>query len=346
MIITNNYSDIELEVLGDGYAGGLIANVSSSFSSPSTSSVISNNYVSGKIYTENHYSIGGLIGEAFMTGTIKNNYITSDVMGKGQIGGLIGSNQGCCTISNNFTSGEIVSYGADKDTGTLLYYTVDGVTLTNNYTIGIASNSKFIGVIPATGNIANNFSAHNDLGGCATQMSEEEILQTCTPESMGFTEANGWTIIDGKPVLAYSMAARNANSGNLNGSNNISLQIGINSGESSQIGFDISFALGNINDLRMIGLDTTTDFLSTLDNMLSTVNAKQTEFGAVENRLNSALDEISIQYENLVSSRSTIRDADIAEVSSEYIRQQILQQASATLLSTANQSPSIALQLI
>ena len=40
------------------------------------------------------------------------------------------------------------------------------------------------------------------------------------------------------------------------------------------------------------------------------------------------------------------RDADIAEVSSQYIRQQILQQASATLLSTANQSPSIALQLI
>ena len=77
-----------------------------------------------------------------------------------------------------------------------------------------------------------------------------------------------------------------------------------------------------------------------------TINAKQTEFGAVENRLMSVLEEISIQYDNLVSSRSTLRDADIAEVSSEYIRQQILQQASATLLSTANQSPSIALQLI
>ena len=73
---------------------------------------------------------------------------------------------------------------------------------------------------------------------------------------------------------------------------------------------------------------------------------KQVEFGAMQNRLESALDEISTQYENLVSSRSTLRDADIAEVSSEYIRQQILQQASATLMATANQSPSIALQLI
>ena len=44
--------------------------------------------------------------------------------------------------------------------------------------------------------------------------------------------------------------------------------------------------------------------------------------------------------------QSTIRDADIAEVSSEYIRQQILQQASATLLATANQTPVIAIQLL
>ena len=58
------------------------------------------------------------------------------------------------------------------------------------------------------------------------------------------------------------------------------------------------------------------------------------------------MEEISVQYENLLSSRSTLRDADIAEESSAYIRNQILQQASATLLATANQTPSIALQLL
>ena len=42
----------------------------------------------------------------------------------------------------------------------------------------------------------------------------------------------------------------------------------------------------------------------------------------------------------------TVRDTDIAEVSSEYIKKQILQQAAATLLATANQTPEIALQLI
>ena len=88
------------------------------------------------------------------------------------------------------------------------------------------------------------------------------------------------------------------------------------------------------------------DNLTVLDNYLLQVADYQTSLGAVQNRLESVLEEVAIQRDNLVSSRSTIRDADIAEVSSIYIQQQILQQASATLMATANQSPAIALQLI
>ena len=80
--------------------------------------------------------------------------------------------------------------------------------------------------------------------------------------------------------------------------------------------------------------------------MIMKIRTKTTELGGVQNRLQSALEQISISYQNLVSTRSTIRDADIAEESSEYIRYQILQQASATLLATANQTPAIALQLL
>ena len=125
----------------------------------------------------------------------------------------------------------------------------------------------------------------------------------------------------------------------------ISFQIGINSGASSSLSFQIGFALDGVNDLYGIGLDNE-DYLTKIDDLLTVVSNKATEYGAMQNRLESALDEISIKYENLVSSRSTIRDADIAEVSSQYIQQQILQQASATLMATANQTPAIALQLI
>ena len=80
--------------------------------------------------------------------------------------------------------------------------------------------------------------------------------------------------------------------------------------------------------------------------MLSELNTKQIELASAQNRLESALEEIGIHYDNLVSSLSTIRETDIAEESSAYIRNQILQQAIATLLATANQIPAIALQLL
>lgn len=101
--------------------------------------------------------------------------------------------------------------------------------------------------------------------------------------------------------------------------------------------------MNGLNSLRKIE---DKDNLARIDEMIRTVSAKQTEFGSTQNRLESALEEISVKYENLLSSRSTLRDADIAEESSAYIRNQILQQASATLLATANQTPSIALQLL
>ena len=81
--------------------------------------------------------------------------------------------------------------------------------------------------------------------------------------------------------------------------------------------------------------DSARSALSTLDEFINSIGKLQTNLGSVSNRLESVLDEILIQHDNLVSSRSTIRDADIAEVSSQYIQQQILQQASATLLSSA-----------
>ena len=83
----------------------------------------------------------------------------------------------------------------------------------------------------------------------------------------------------------------------------------------------------------------------TINAFLDTLNTKSTELGAVKNRLDNAMESTLVQLENLTSSHSTIKDADIAEVSSEYIKQQILQQV-ATLLATANQQPSITLALI
>lgn len=127
--------------------------------------------------------------------------------------------------------------------------------------------------------------------------------------------------------------------------NMITLQIGIGSGEDSKISFNAYFSISDILDLADMSINDT-GVLDIIDGFIEKLTNRQVEYGAISNRLTSVLDSISVNYNNLVSARSTLRDADTGELSSEYVRQQILQQAAATLLSTANQSPAIALQLI
>ena len=88
------------------------------------------------------------------------------------------------------------------------------------------------------------------------------------------------------------------------------------------------------------------DTLASIDSAITDLTNRVTTLGAAQNRVDSAISAIDVQTQNLTSSLSTIRDADVAKESSAYIQAQILQQASASLLATANQAPSIALSLI
>lgn len=94
------------------------------------------------------------------------------------------------------------------------------------------------------------------------------------------------------------------------------------------------------------GMTHCSDFLSVIDAAIKDIASRVTDLGAAQNRLESAMSAIDTSIQQLTASRSTIRDADISEESTSYISAQVLQSAAATLLATANQSPSIALQLI
>ena len=122
-------------------------------------------------------------------------------------------------------------------------------------------------------------------------------------------------------------------------------QIGIHDNESSRISLVTGLKYGIFDALNGLQMEDVSA-IPTIDAMIKAVSEKQTELGSAMNRLESVLEKIATQYENLVSSRSTLRDTDIASESSAYIRSQILQQASATLLSTANQTPALALTLL
>ncbi len=87
-------------------------------------------------------------------------------------------------------------------------------------------------------------------------------------------------------------------------------------------------------------------YLSNISAALTTISTQRSNIGAYQSRLNSAIDTLTVNIENLSAARSTIQDADVAVESSNYIKNQILQQSTTAMLSAANQAPSIALSLI
>ena len=89
-----------------------------------------------------------------------------------------------------------------------------------------------------------------------------------------------------------------------------------------------------------------TKSIDRIDALMNKIVTKQTELGAVSNRLQSTMEYQQVQKDTKMAVLSVIKDADIAKESNEYIKAQILQQTTASLLSQANQTPSIALRLL
>ena len=114
----------------------------------------------------------------------------------------------------------------------------------------------------------------------------------------------------------------------------LNIKVDIGSGSDKYISTSISFNLFDFS-VDFSTAEGALESLESIDEMLSSVSDQLLNIGNTINRLESVSEAQSIKLNNLISFRSTMRDADIAEESSNYIRYQILQQASATLLASS-----------
>ena len=139
----------------------------------------------------------------------------------------------------------------------------------------------------------------------------------------------------------------------LNGtSGSFDIQVGINnSSEVDRINFDASQLDSTASALGVDGLDFSSkegaqDALSSLDEAHNVVAGMRANLGALQNRFQSTIENLGVQHENLSAANSRIRDTDIAQASSEVARNNVLLNASSSVLAQANQVPSLALKLI
>ena len=136
----------------------------------------------------------------------------------------------------------------------------------------------------------------------------------------------GWTVKDLYTVIGNSSAT-------INGTKDVA-RPGDTGNTKSGKSFDIS------------DVDKAQDVLATIDSYIAVVDAKRADFGAVQNRLESAIRNQCNVAENVAAARSRIRDTDFASETAAMTQQNIIQQASQSILSQANQRPQVALSLL
>jgi flagellin len=128
----------------------------------------------------------------------------------------------------------------------------------------------------------------------------------------------------------------------LNEATTITFQVGANDGETISVATvslgeavkPAAFEFGSEEDLKQI------------DEAIESVSSQRAEFGAVQNRLEHTLNNLSVYQENLSASESRIRDVDMASEMVEFTKLQILQQAGTAMLAQAQQSGSSVLSLL
>ena len=116
---------------------------------------------------------------------------------------------------------------------------------------------------------------------------------------------------------------------------------------------DNAVALTNIiasfEEVTVIDISTVAganDAMKIVDAALGKIDSQRGDLGALQNRFESTIANLMNVSENLTAARSRIRDADIAQETSAMTQANILQQAGVAILSQANQTPQLALQLL
>ncbi|MDM5303439.1 flagellin Hag [Bacillus subtilis] len=150
------------------------------------------------------------------------------------------------------------------------------------------------------------------------------------------------TQFNGKNLLDGSFA---------NGTANLTFQIGANGGQQLSVNIESMKA----SDLGVNGLDVTAfdgtaatfdPALQSVDDAIKSVSNQRAKLGAVQNRLEHTINNLSASGENLTAAESRIRDVDMAKEMSEFTKNNILSQASQAMLAQANQQPQNVLQLL
>ncbi len=133
------------------------------------------------------------------------------------------------------------------------------------------------------------------------------------------------------------------------------LKVTLNQMSSSQIGthttnattFKKTLTTGKaVSNISVTTAAKAKEAIDIANNAIDQISSMRSDFGALQNRLEHTINNLSVQSENITAAESRIRDVDMAKEMMAYTKNNILVQASQAMLAQANQVPQGVLQLL
>ncbi|MEL6090212.1 flagellin [Plesiomonas shigelloides] len=219
--------------------------------------------------------------------------------------------------------------------------------------------SQTRGLSVAQRNAADGISMSQTAEGALKEVSN--ILQR--QRELALQAANGTNSADDKDALNKEFTELNAELGRIKetttfagnklfggsgalGGSGVSFQVGADTGTGNQISvavntdaaFTVSGSLGASGDPKAV--------VASIDTALKNVGGNMAQLGALQNRFQSTINNLSNIEENVSVAKGRIMDADIAKESANMTKQNMMMQAGISVLSQANQTPSMIMGLL
>lgn len=235
---------------------------------------------------------------------------------------------------------EGISYTGSFAAGDIEFSKADGtdfaVALTNGGTGGTFSNASFVGT-HSNGTEGQPLT----ITGLTMQFGEGPELRV----------ANGtYSTVDDFVNAMNAALGSNATASYDGDTGQLSIVAGqditITSDNESVFSAESFEATGSLATTNVLDVASSNDALYRIDSALTSVSSMRSTFGAIQNRFESTIANLSTTVENLSASRSRILDADFAAETANLTRAQILQQAGTAMLAQANQQPQNVLTLL
>ncbi|MGX5913383.1 flagellin [Aliidiomarina sp. Khilg15.8] len=283
-------------------------------------------------------------------------YVNTNVSSLNAQRQLMSSNQGLNTAFERLSSGLRINSAADDAAGLQITNRqtsqINGLNqAVRNANDGISVAQVAEGALQETGNMLqrmrelvvqadNGINEEEDLAAIQEEITQ---LQTEISRVADTTEFSGKKVLDGNLDAGFLVGSKGT------GQERIVVELTAESG--AQTAFNASGLGVGASAVDVTGFSATASnpaqaSLSAIDTAIATVGSARAELGAIQNRFQSTISNLSNISENVSGARSRIMDTDFAAETAKLTKFQITQQASTSILAQANQRPQAALSLL